>query len=180
MGMYQHIRALYTNPQENLGGLWQQRLIKMRREPTILALERPTRLDRARALGYKAKQGFLIVRVRVKRGGRKRELIKGGRKTRQMRRRKILSMNYQWVAEGRAQRYHSNLEVLNSYWLAKDGLYHWYEVIMVDPHRPEIKSDAHINWICTTKHRNRVFRGKTSAAKKSRGLRHTGKGAEKS
>jgi large subunit ribosomal protein L15e len=47
-------------------------MIKWRSEPTILVIEKPTRLDRARTLGYKAKKGIVVVRVRVPRGGRKR------------------------------------------------------------------------------------------------------------
>ena len=38
---------------------------------------RPSRLDKARRLGYKAKQGYVIYRVRVRRGGRKRPVPKG-------------------------------------------------------------------------------------------------------
>ena len=80
-------------------------------------------------------------------------------------------MNYKWVAEQRTARKFPNLEVLNSYWIAKDGQYVWYEVILVDPNRPEIKKDKNIKWITSKKHRKRVFRGLTSAGKKSRGLR---------
>ena len=42
-----------------------------------------------------------------------------------------------------------------------------------------IKSDRKINWICDSTHKGRVFRGLTSAGRKSRGLRNKGKGAEK-
>lgn len=38
---------------------------------------RPSRPDKARRLGYKAKQGYVIYRVRVRRGGRKRPAPKG-------------------------------------------------------------------------------------------------------
>lgn len=38
---------------------------------------RPTRPDKARRLGYKARQGYVIYRVRVRRGGRKRPVPKG-------------------------------------------------------------------------------------------------------
>jgi large subunit ribosomal protein L15e len=38
---------------------------------------RPSRLDKARRLGYKAKQGYVIYRVRVRRGGRKKPVSKG-------------------------------------------------------------------------------------------------------
>ena len=38
---------------------------------------RPSRPDKARRLGYKAKQGYLIYRVRVRRGNRKKPVPKG-------------------------------------------------------------------------------------------------------
>jgi large subunit ribosomal protein L15e len=71
----------------------------------------------------------------------------------------------------RAANKYPNLEVLNSYPLAKDGKHYFFEVIMVDPDKPEIKNDKDINWICNANNRNRVKRGLTSAGKKSRGLR---------
>ena len=80
-------------------------------------------------------------------------------------------MNYQWIAEQRAVRKYRNLEILNSYLLGKDGVYYFYEVILVDPERPEIKNDPTISWITKPRNRGRAFRGLTSAAKKSRGLR---------
>ena len=33
--------------------------------------------DKARRLGYRAKQGYVVYRVRVRRGGRKRPVAKG-------------------------------------------------------------------------------------------------------
>ena len=38
---------------------------------------RPSRPDKARRLGYKAKQGYVIYRVRVRRGNRKKQVPKG-------------------------------------------------------------------------------------------------------
>ena len=38
---------------------------------------RPSRPDKARRLGYKAKQGYVIYRIRVRRGNRKRLAAKG-------------------------------------------------------------------------------------------------------
>jgi large subunit ribosomal protein L15e len=43
-----------------------------RQLPGIVRLTRPSRPDKARRLGYKAKQGFVVYRVRVRRGGRKK------------------------------------------------------------------------------------------------------------
>ena len=176
-GLYHYLRQAWKKPKEL--DLWRQRLIEWRKTDSIVRVDKPLRLDRARALGYKSKKGIILVRVRVKRGGRKRPRpTKKGRRSKRQTIRKILSMNYKWVAEQRAARKYKQLEVLNSYWIAKDGRYYWYEVILVNPHAPEIKSDKHLSWIATTP-RGRAFRGLTSAGKKSRGLRRKGRGAEK-
>jgi large subunit ribosomal protein L15e len=79
-------------------------------------------------------------------------------------------MSYQWVAEQRANKHFPNLEVLSSYNIGKDGKHYFFEVILVDPETPEIKNDSTINWICNTTNRKRVYRGLTTAGKKSRGL----------
>jgi large subunit ribosomal protein L15e len=47
-----------------------------RQLPSLCRVSRPTRPDKARRLGYKAKQGYVIYRVRVRRGGRKRPVHK--------------------------------------------------------------------------------------------------------
>ncbi len=179
MGLYKYIRETWKKPKENLGELWQQRLIKWRKEPVTLRIDRPTRIDRARSLGYKAKPGFVMVRQRVKRGGRQRPQIRKGRRSKRQSRRKDLRISYKVVAEMRAARKYVNLEVLNSYWVARDGQNYWFEVILVDKAHPAIISDKHIGWISEKQHTRRAFRGLTSAARKSRGLLNKGKGAEK-
>lgn len=177
MSMYKYIRNLWKKPKENLGELWQQRLIKWRQEPVTLRLERPTRLDRARSLGYKPKKGFIIVRQRVSRGGRQRPKIRAGRRSKHFGRRKIVKKSYQWIAEERASRKYPNCEALNSYYVGEDGLYYWYEIILVDRVHPQILADKNIAWI--TNKKGRAERGLTSAARKSRGLMGKGKGYEK-
>ena len=177
MGMYQYIRDAWKKPKESLGKLWQERIIKWRQEPATLRIERPTRLDRARSLGYKAKPGFIIVRQCVTRGGRQRPNPRHPRRSKAFGRRKDLTMNYQAVAENRSVKKYPNCEVLNSYYVGEDGLNFWYEVILVDRNSPSIAADEHISWIMD--HKGRASRGMTSAGKKGRGLRHKGKGAEK-
>jgi large subunit ribosomal protein L15e len=51
------------------------------------------------------------------------------------------------IAEERAARKYPNLEVLNSYWVWEDGMYKWYEVILIDPNHPCIKGDKGVGWI---------------------------------
>ncbi len=146
-------------------------MMQWRRENAVVHVEKPLRLDKARILGYKAKKGFVVVRVRLLRGGRKREKVNARRRTKRKTIRKTLKVNYRWIAEMRAALKFTSLEVLNSYWIGKDGMHYFFEVILVDPERPEIQHDRKINWICRPEHRGRVFRGLTSAGKKSRGLR---------
>jgi large subunit ribosomal protein L15e len=160
--------------------LMKQRAIEWRQQPSIVRTERPTRLDRARKLGYKAKQGFIMVRVRIRRGSRKKPRPKTGRRSKRMGVAKLkTAKSLQLMAEERAARKFPNLEVLNSYWTWQDGRHQWFEVIMVDPSHPVVKSDKDINWISDNVHRGRVFRGLTSAGKEVRGLHHKGRGAEK-
>jgi len=72
--VYHYITNLWKEREEGevLSKLLRDRLIKWRREPTVVRVEKPTRLDRARAIGYAAKQGFIVVRVKVRKGGQNR------------------------------------------------------------------------------------------------------------
>ena len=167
-GLYHYIKESWKSPDVKT---LRDRMIVWRAGNSIVKVDKPLRLDRARILGYKAKKGFMVVRVRLRRGGHKRSRPKKGRKVGNLTVRKNLSLNYQSIAEQRAAKKFKNLEVLNSYWIGKDGMHYFFEVILVDPNMPEIKSDEKMKWITTKKNRNRVFRGLTSSGKKSRGLR---------
>ncbi len=177
--MYAFIREAWKRPFDGeMGKLMWLRLQKWRREPAVVRIDRPTRLDRARALGYKAKKGIIVVRVRVRRGGRRATRPNKRRKTkRQIVNRLTPKKSLQWIAEERANRKYPNMEVLNSYWVGEDGRYKWFEVILVDRSHPAIINDKDLAWI--TRRRGRVYRGLTSAGRKSRGLRRRGRGAEK-
>jgi large subunit ribosomal protein L15e len=78
--------------------------------------------------------------------------------------------NLRSVAEERAGRVCNNLRVLNSYWVTEDALHYWYEVILIDPEKPEIQKDPKYKGILTQ--RGRVFRGLTSAGTKSQNHLH--------
>jgi len=178
---YKHIAAAWKRPEASyVKELMWHRAIEWRKQRTILRIEKPTRLDRARKLGYKAKQGFVVARVRVRRGGLRRRRPKGGRRPKRMGIKKFKpAKSLRLIGEERVARKFPNLEVLNSYWVWEDGRSKWFEVVLVDPSHPVIKSDKDINWICEGTHRGRVFRGLTSAGKAIRGLHHKGRGAEK-
>lgn len=165
-GMYYYLKQARLNPE-----FIRKKMIEWRKGSAFVRVEKPTDIGKARMLGYKAKIGFVIVRVRLVRGGRQRGKRKKGRRSKRQTSRKSLMVNYRWVAEQRAARKYRNLEVLNSYWLGKDGIHYFYEVIMVDPKRPEIMNDKRLEWITKKKSRGRVFRGLTSSATRSRGLK---------
>ncbi|MFX1337132.1 MAG: 50S ribosomal protein L15e [Promethearchaeota archaeon] len=154
--------------------------IEYRKGRSVERIERPTKIHRARSLGYKAKQGYIMVRARIRKGGMHKIRPKGGRKPRALGVSKYTTgKNLKWIAEERAQRKFPNMQVLNSYKVYSDGKNWYYEVILVDPAHPVIKSDPNINWIGQSAHKKRVTRGLTSAGKKARGLYKKGWGSEK-
>ena len=88
------------------------------------------------------------------------------------------------TAEERVGKRCGNLRVLNSYWINQDGVYKYYEVILVDPNHKavsfidliltcylglnfcfQIRRDARINWIVNPVHKRREARGLTSIGK---------------
>jgi len=172
-GMYQAVRQVWKKPTEQFTQLMKHRLIEWRQQHTVVKIEKPTRIDRAREVGYKAKQGYVIARVKVVKGGaNRRKYGRGGRKP--------ISAGLThftpgkskgWIAEEKAARKFPNLEVLNSYEVGEDGVSKWFEVILVDPNNPNIRNDQKIKWITNPANRKRVLRGLTSAGKKARGLR---------
>jgi len=168
-GMYHYIKQAWKKPDTTT---LRERMIEWRKSSVFTRVDKPLRLDRARELGYKDKKGFVIVRVKIKRGGHKRPRPNKGRRSKRLHTRKNLRMNYKQIAEQRASKKFTNLEVLNSYQIGKDGINYFYEIILVDPQRPEIKRDKKISWISKKGNKKRAARGLTSSAKKARGLRN--------
>ncbi len=182
MGLYQHVRAIWKQPKKNLPSRHRTaRMAGWRREPVFCRIDKPTRLDAAHRVGYKAKQGVVVIRTRVRRGGLRKGKIHMKRKPSKAGIKKItMAKSIQRIAEERTSTRYPNLEVLNSYWVGEDGKNKFYEVIMIDPSHPAIKSDKSLGWISSgSSHRGRAHRGKTGAGKRGRGLLNKGKGAEK-
>ncbi len=178
---YGYIRDAWKDPDNTyVRDLRWERLQVWRRQGSVTRIERPTRIDRARSLGYKAKQGIVVVRVKVRRGSMRTSRYIRGRRTQHMGKNKItVGKSIQRISEERAARKYPNMRVLNSYWVGEDGKSRWHEVILVDPSHPVIKSDKDLNWICDNTQKGRSFRGKTSAGHKGRGMKKRGKGTEK-
>lgn len=165
---YKHLSRLREEAKKLMKG----RLAEWRKKQTVERIERPTRLDRARALGYRAKPGFVLARVRIGKGGRRRARYHRGRKpTKAGMVHFTPKQSLQAIAEQKSQRKFVNLEVLNSYLAGEDGVEKFFEVILVDPRNPHIVNDPKINWICQPEQRRRALRGLTAAAKRARELK---------
>lgn len=181
MGFYKYVQEAWKQPKEGLGDVWRDRLVEWRRQPSIVRVDNPTRIDKARQQGYKAKNGFTVVRGRIRRGGRKRKDPQAGRRPKRSGQSKFSTgKSLQQITEERVSRKYPNLEVLNSYPVVEDAIHKWFEVILVDPDHPEIQADDDINWITEPQHRARAHRAKTKAGKKNRGQAKKGTGSEKS
>lgn len=151
--MYRRQRQAWMKPRESyVTELMRSRAIKWRRQPSIVRVDKPTRLDRAHRLGYKAKKGFVVVRVRVRSGGSRKLRPRMGRSQKHMGVTKFTpSKSLKLIAEERASRRFPNLEPLNSYWVWEDGTSRWFEIIFVDPNHPSIKSDKSVGWMSGAK-----------------------------
>ncbi|KAJ5157092.1 uncharacterized protein N7482_008192 [Penicillium canariense] len=174
MGALKYVEEIQKKKQSDvIRFLLRVRCWELRQLNAIHRASRPSRPDKARRLGYKAKQGYVVYRIRVRRGGRKRPAPKGatyGKPTNHG----INQLKYQRAlratAEERVGRRCANLRVLNSYWINQDSTYKYFEVICVDPQHKAIRRDARINWICNPVHKHREARGLTATGKKSRGI----------
>ena len=183
MGAYSYLRTLWTKKQSDVMRFvlhiqcWEYCQL-----PELVRLTRPTRPDKAHCMGYKAKQGYVIYRMRIRKGGRRRVASKnriyGKNRTHHIYK-LTPKVNLQNMAEMKAGKALPSLRLLNSYWVNEDGVYKYYECIFVDPMHPAIQHDPNINWIVSSKHTHRECRGLTSAGRQHRALMGKGKGYRK-
>ena len=163
MGAYKYLEELWKKKQSDvLNFILRLRTWEYRQLPTIHRCSRPSRPDKARRLGYKAKQGLVIYRVRVRRGGRKRPVSKGiiyGKPAGQGIVQLKFQRNLRSVAEERIGRKVGSLRVLNSYWVGQDATYKFFEVILVDPSHNAVRNDPRYSWIANPVHKHRELRG---------------------
>jgi len=174
MGAYKYLEELYKKKQSDvLRFILRVRCWEFRQLHVIHRASRPSRPDKARRLGYKAKQGFVIYRIRIRRGGRKRPVAKGivyGKPASQGINQLKPTRSLRSVAEERVGRRCPNLRVLNSYWVNQDATFKYFEIILVDPSHKAVRRDPRMNWICKPVMKHRECRGLTSSGKKGRGL----------
>jgi len=134
------LKMLKENPIE-----LRQRAVVWRNENAVTRVEKPSRIARARRLGYKAKQGIIVIRMRVGTGGMRKQRPRGGRRPKHLGVTKIKAdVSMKQVAERRVLERYPNMKLLGSYFLYKDGMHYWFEVILADPSHPRIAKDKEI------------------------------------
>lgn len=166
--MYKQMKQTFISGYKTRSDLYKSHIIAWNAESTVTRVAKPTNIARARELGYKAKEGILVARVRVKGGSKKRKQAGGGRKPSKSGRYFNFVKSSQKIAEERASRKFLNCEVLNSYFVGSAGSKSYYEVILVQRDHPVINADPIYSAIAAQ--RGRAFRGLTSAGKKHRGI----------
>ena len=175
MGAYKYMQELWRKKQSDVMQFLQRvRCWQYRQLNTVHRCPRSSRPEKARRLGYKSKQGFVIYRIRVRRGCRKKQVPKGacyGKPKNEGVNQLKPKRNLQAIAEQRlGRRTAKALRILGSYWVGQDSTFKYFEVICIDPFHKAIRRDAKINWICNPVHKHREARGLTSAGRKHRGL----------
>ena len=134
------LKMLKENPME-----LRQRAVVWRNQNAVTRVEKPSRIARARRLGYKAKQGIIVIRMRVGTGGMRKQRPRGGRRPKHLGVTKIKAdVSMKQVAERRVLERYPNMKLLGSYFLYKDGMHYWFEVILADPSHPRIAKDKEI------------------------------------
>ena len=131
------LKMLKENPME-----LRQRAVIWRNQNALTRVEKPSRIARARRLGYKAKQGIIVVRMRVGTGGMRKQRPRGGRRPKHLGVTKIKAdVSMKQVSERRVLERYPNMKLLGSYFLYKDGMHYWFEIILADPSHPRIAKD---------------------------------------
>lgn len=166
--MYKQMKQTFISEYKTRSDLYKSHIIKWNTESTVTRIEKPTNIARARVLGYKAKEGIIMARVKVKGGSKKRKTVSGGRKPSKSGRYFNYVKSSQKVAEDKAARKFSNCEVLNSYFVGSAGSRKFYEVILLDKNHPALLNDPVYKNLVSQ--RGRSYRGRTAAGRKHRGI----------
>ena len=104
-----------------------EKAVIWRKQNAVTRVDKPSRITRARRLGYKAKQGITVVRMRVGTGGMRKQRPRGGRRPKHLGVTRIkAAVSMKQVAERRVLERYPNMKLLGSYFLYKDGMHYWF------------------------------------------------------
>jgi Ribosomal protein L15E len=131
MGSFKYIHAnemaLYKNDERK-----KDILKDVRSQPIIKRVDRPTKLTKAKSVGYRAKQGYIIVRVRVGKGDFRRPRPNHARRPSKSGIYYKLAVSKEDIARERALNVFKNMVVVGSYFLIEDGKNKWFEIVLAD------------------------------------------------
>jgi large subunit ribosomal protein L15e len=132
--MYDYINETWQKYFKEKPDDYKAYLIKWRSEPRITRVDKPTRIDMARELGYKDKPGYIVVRVRMSRGGMKIQRPNSGRRQKHSGSKLISGqVSKADIAVHRVLSTYRNMKALGAYYLGEDGKHVWYEIVLHDP-----------------------------------------------
>ena len=132
MSFYNHLSKSFALTYKQRTPALRERVSKWRTMPVVVRVDRPLNPARAHALGYKAKKEFIVARVRIAKGNRRRKRPDLGRKPGKNRKSAPPGKSLQWRAEQRASRRFPNLKLINSYYVGEDGQFKFFEVVLRD------------------------------------------------
>ncbi len=162
MSMYKEMGKTIREEYKKRTDIYKDKTVKWASEPSVVRIDKPTNLQRARELGYKDIVGVVVARVRVVKGKRKRPSVGGGRKPSKSGRFYSRGKSLQAIAEERAARRFINCEVLNSYFVGDTGATAFYEVMLLDRSSPSVL--ARKDYVGVINRRGRSFRSLTKAS----------------
>jgi large subunit ribosomal protein L15e len=132
MGAYSYMRKSFQDSFKSRSEQLRQRISLWRKQRTIERIKRSSDLPRARALGYKAKRGVYLARVRIRRGKRARDKPDQGRKPGRNVKRVAPGRSLDYYAQEKAAHRFPNLKATHAYWVGEDGVFKYFEVILHD------------------------------------------------
>lgn len=158
----------------NYKSIFSGKMIDFRKqEYSVERVDRPANLASAKSVGYKAKQGILVARVKIRKGSGLHPRPNAARRPKRMGVKKLTrNKSIQSMAEVKASKKFANCEVLGSYLAGEDGVSKFFDVVLVEPENPSIKADKNFKWLAWTPQRGKAERGLTSAGKKGRTANH--------
>ncbi|MEK6959372.1 MAG: 50S ribosomal protein L15e [archaeon] len=170
MGAAKYILKTFQNQWKGIkdenydyASMMRQRSMEYRQEGSaVIKLEHPTNPVSARQVGYKAKQGIFVARVRVRKGTGTHHRPKNKRRPKRQGQAKLSRrISTYAMAEQKASRHFDNAEALGAYKIAEDGKWHYYEVVLADRTASTITSDKELGFLAHGQ-QGRAERGKTA------------------
>jgi large subunit ribosomal protein L15e len=173
MGVNKYISKIFKNEWKGVEdkdydykSLLKQRGMEYRKEKkAVVKVDKPTNIVSAKSIGYKAKQGIFVARVRVRKGSGTYARPKNKRRPKRQGQAKLTRRkSVRAMAEEKASKKFENAEVLGSYKIAEDGKSHYFEIVLADRESTRVGTDKRLVYLFKGQ-KGRAERGKTFAGR---------------